>query len=60
MNQKDLFWISMTIFLTILAWMALDIYRVKNIENVGVQSCVAVTDLKIDSGVLGVLRLKKP
>jgi len=29
MNQKEIFWISVTVFLTILAWMLLDLYKIK-------------------------------
>lgn len=37
MKQKELFWISVTVFLTIVAWMLLDLYRAK-------------TETKIDPG----------
>lgn len=61
MNQKELFWISITIFLTIVAWMILDIYKVRT--EITVQSelkSVQVVDFTIKPGVLELLEQKIP
>lgn len=34
MKQKELFWIAVTIFITIVSWMILDIYRAKTLITV--------------------------
>lgn len=61
MNQKELFWISITVFLTIFAWMLVDIYRVKTQTNVesGLRSLQTV-DFKIKADVLKILKEKTP
>ncbi len=61
MNQKELFWISVTVFLTILAWMFIDIYRIKsNVPvNTGLQN-LQIVDFKLDTRVLQVLKDKTP
>lgn len=33
MNQKELLFISVGVFLTIIAWIIIDVYHVKNREN---------------------------
>lgn len=61
MNQKELFWISLTVFLTILAWMILDIYRIKTTLKVdtGLNS-LQVVDFTLKPEVLKVLKEKNP
>ncbi|MBI4225820.1 hypothetical protein HY612_01785 [Candidatus Roizmanbacteria bacterium] len=61
MNQKELLWISITVFLTVVAWMLLDIYRIKtqiNIES-GLKSLQTV-DFTLRSDVLKMLKEKTP
>ncbi len=61
MSQKELFWISLTVFLTILAWMLLDIYRIKtrtSFEN-SLQSLETI-DFKINQKVLNTLEGRTP
>jgi hypothetical protein len=61
MNQKELFWISITIFLTIFAWMILDIFKVKT--KITVQSelkTVQTVDFVIKPGVLEILKERNP
>ncbi len=61
MNQKELFWISLTVFLTILVWMFLDIYRLRTTVKVdnGLES-LQVIDFKLKPDVLKVLKTKNP
>ncbi len=61
MNQKELFWISITVFLTIFAWMLVDIYRVKTQTTVesGFRSLQTV-DFKIKADILRMLKEKTP
>lgn len=61
MNQKELFWISVTVFFTIIAWMVLDIYMVKTKVTVksGFESMQKV-DFTIKSDILRILKEKNP
>lgn len=61
MNQKELFWISVTVFLTIVAWMFVDIYRIKAQKPIetGLQSLQAV-DFKLKPEILKLLKEKNP
>jgi len=61
MNQKELFWISVTVFLTIVAWMILDIYKVKTQTTIEskLQSLQTV-DFKIKPDILEVLKERNP
>lgn len=61
MNQKELFWISVTVFFTIVAWMILDIYMVKTKTTVesGFESMQKV-DFTIKSDILKILKEKTP
>jgi len=61
MNQKELFWISVTVFLTIVAWMILDIYRVRTQTTVksGFES-LQIVDFTIRSDILKILKEKSP
>lgn len=61
MNQKELFYISLTIFFTVVAWVLLEIYRVKAITNQGLTTkYVVVENIKIDSQVLEILKQRNP
>ena len=61
MNQKEVFWISVTIFLTMIAWMILDIYQVKTKTTVesGLKS-VQTVDFTIKTDILNILKEKTP
>lgn len=62
MNQrKELFWISVTVFCTILAWMIFDIYKAKsNTEIETGFKKVEKIDFTIDVDVLDKLKGKSP
>ncbi len=62
MNQKELLWISISIFLTIVAWMFIDIYKVKvNTVSQGAAVNVSSTvNVKIDQKILNMLKEKTP
>ena len=60
MNQKELFWISLTVFLTIVAWMLLDIYRVKTQTKVEGLKSLQTVDFTIRPDILKVLKGKTP
>ena len=61
MNQKEIFWISVTVFLTILAWMLLDLYKVKTQTTVdsGLRS-VQTVDFVIKPEMLDKLKEMTP
>lgn len=61
MNQKELFWLSVTVFLTVLAWMLLDIYKLNTgakLDSV-VSSSVSV-NFKINTDLLEVVKKRVP
>lgn len=61
MNQKELFWISITIFLTIVAWMALDLYRAKTKISVNTGfSSIQRVDFKLNTDIINSLKDKNP
>lgn len=61
MNQKELLWISITIFLTIVAWMFVDIYRagLKIDRDVNSQS-LQVIDFNLNTDVLHEINNRQP
>lgn len=59
MNRKELFWISVTVFMTIISWMMLDLYKVRTSADSGSNtSNVVKINFKIDPGILDVLKKK--
>lgn len=61
MNQKELLLISVTIFLTIVSWMLVDIYKVKTTANPSASTNYAsVTAGKLDEEVFNALKEKQP
>jgi len=61
MNQKELFYISLTIFFTVVAWVLLEIYRVKTTTNQGLTTkYVVVENIEIDNQVLETLKQRSP
>lgn len=59
MNQKELFLISLTIFLTIVAWMILDIYRIRTNIDAGYEKSEAI-NFKLQPNVLEILKDRQP
>lgn len=60
MNQKELFWISVTVFLTIVAWMIFDIYKAKIAVPVESQIAIPVSHLQLDANTLQIIKQKTP
>ena len=61
MNKKELFWLSLTIFLTVVAWMILDIYKIKS--NIVLDKEIyssTIIKYKIDPNILKKLKDKIP
>lgn len=61
MNQKEIFWISVTVFLTIVSWMILDIYRAKT--QITVESelkSLETVNFTVRSDILKVLKERNP
>jgi len=59
MRQKELFIISITVFLTILAWILVDIYKSKSETTVSQQFSIGKTvQYKMDPAVLQKLKNK--
>lgn len=59
MNQKELFLISITIFLTIVAWMILDIYKIRTNIEAGFNQPRAI-NFKLQPQVLEILKRRQP
>jgi len=60
MKQKELLLISITIFLTIIAWMMVDIYKVK--QDIGVTAKTNTSSLvnfQLDPKVFNSLKIKQ-
>lgn len=61
MNRKEIFWISITIFLTVVAWMILDIYKIKSNVNLDKEVYSStIIKYKIDPEILKKLKNKTP
>ncbi len=61
MNQKELFWISLTIFITIVSWMILDIHRAKTQITIKSElGSLETVDFQFRSGVLNTLKERNP
>lgn len=61
MNQKELLIISVTIFLTIVSWMLVDIYKVKTISNPSASTNYASDTVgTLDGEVFKMLKEKQP
>lgn len=61
MNQKEIFLLSLTIFLTIIAWMLMDIYRIRsNVSTSANLEFKQVVDFKLEPKILKVLKDKAP
>ena len=60
MNQKELFFISLTVFLTIVAWMLLDVYRAQTSTTEMPTISAEPMNYKIDTWVFDQLKQKKP
>ncbi len=61
MNRKELFWLSLTVFLTVVAWMVLDIYRIKS--DIGLDQEIyssTIIKYRIDPSLLKKLKSKSP
>ncbi len=60
MNQKELFLISVTIFLTIVAWMLIEIYKVDTAIKTGKEKLTVVgKKIEIDQEILKILKTKE-
>ncbi len=59
MNRKELFWISVTVFMTIVAWMLLDIYKAKTVDVETKLKDIVRINFSIDPKVLKVLEKKE-
>ena len=60
MNQKELFFISSTVFLTILAWVLFDLYDIRLTPTTDAQLEALIFNYTIDTKVFDVLRNKIP
>lgn len=60
MNQKELFLISVTIFLTVVAWMLFEIYKVDTAIKMGKENLSVVSKkIEIDQEILKILKTKE-
>lgn len=60
MNRKELFYISITIFLTIIAWLILEVYKVETAIKVGEQALLTVEKrIILDTSVFKILKNKQ-
>lgn len=61
MNQKELLLIAASIFITIIAWMMVDIYKIKSVGTIEASSVKAgIVNLNVDAKILEKLKSKQP
>jgi len=60
MNRKELLWISVSIFLTVIAWMILEIYKISYTSNFKQDGDFVIGDTKLSTQVIKILKTKKP
>ena len=60
MNQKELFFISSTVFLTIVAWVAFELYGIKQTTPTDAQIESVNVNYTIDTKIFEILRNKTP
>ncbi|QQG44727.1 MAG: hypothetical protein HYW86_02315 [Candidatus Roizmanbacteria bacterium] len=61
MNQRELLIISIGVFLTIIAWMIIDIFQIRNQNTISQKiKTVEAVQFKIDDKVFKILNEKKP
>lgn len=61
MNKKELFFISVTIFLTIVSWVLIDAYKVDLAIQVEKQELSLISKkINLDISILKILKEKKP
>lgn len=60
MNQKELFFISSTVFLTIVAWVAFELYGIKQTTPTDAQIESVNLNYTIDTKIFEILRNKTP
>ena len=61
MNQKELFVLSVMVFLSIVAWMLVDIYKTKTSVSVSSDFTIGpAVNYKVDPAVLQQLKAKTP
>lgn len=60
MNQRELFFISLTIFFTIVAWMLLEIFKAESIVKIEKEEqMVLEKPITLDREILKILRVKE-
>ena len=61
MKQKEFLIISITIFLTIVAWIVADIYHISSTEKIKLNDTAIVEPIhiSIDTGIFDILKNKK-
>ena len=60
MNQRELFFISTTIFLTIVAWVLFEVYGIQQTTPTDTQIQTITLNYTIDTTVFDILRSKLP
>lgn len=60
MNRKEVLVISVAIFLTIIAWVIIDVVQIQKSITVDRQSASPIPDYKIKSSVFTILKEKQP
>ena len=60
MNRKETLWISVSIFMTVIAWMVLEIYKVRFLSNLNDGNNATVENTKLSVEVVKILKTKKP
>jgi hypothetical protein len=58
MNRKEVFFISLTIFLTVLAWVLSDIYHTLKLKSVKSLPSASSLEIRFDPEIFDVLRKK--
>jgi hypothetical protein len=60
MNKKELMWISLTIFVTIIAWLVIDIYQIKRSSDFGNSVQPLSINPELNKKIITILKTKTP
>jgi len=60
MNKKEFFWISLTVFFAVVAWLISDIYHVSQQQKVKVPDLPVIKNYNLESNILDQLGKKNP
>jgi len=60
MNRKEMLWISVSVFMTVIAWMVLEIYKVSVSSSLEKMNSLSINKTKLSVDIIKILKTKKP